>query len=366
MRNKQPRPGHIAKMIRLPAATLFFISACATNVPVPDQAALSGTIINQNAAYPQSHASTLAETEDGQLIASWFGGLHERHPEVAIYVARYEAGSWLPAVKVASGQGPDGKAMPVWNPVLFQPPGSPLQLFYKVGPNPGEWWGMRMVSYDNGKTWSAPERLPHGIIGPVKNKPVITGMGAWLSPSSTEQNGDWRIHFEYSNDQGNTWHSSDNVGPGPGLDAIQPSILSWPDGRLQSLSRTKQGVLATSWSFDRGKTWSPLSAIDLPNPNSGTDAITLKDGRQLLVYNHAAHLPQTPGKGPRYPLNIALSADGISWHKVLTLESKPVKEGYAYPSVIQSDTGLVHITYTVGRARIRHVVIDPAKLLIPD
>jgi predicted neuraminidase len=114
-----------------------------------------------------------------------------------------------------------------------------------------------------------------------------------------------------------------------------------------------------TWSHDLGRTWSALAAIDLPNPNSGTDAITLKDGRQLLVYNHSAHGPDSPGWGPRWPLNIALSDDGVSWHEVLTLEDKPLPDGYAYPAVIQTADGLVHITYTWDRKRIRHVVVDP-------
>ena len=320
--------------------------------------------INQDADYPQSHASSLVQTSNGDLLATWFGGLHERHEKVAIYVARFDVSkqAWLPATQVAKGIGQNANPLPTWNPVLFQPPGGPLTLFYKVGPTPRDWWGMMLQSEDNGHRWTAPHRLPKGFIGPVKNKPVVTGMGVWLAPSSTETNGQWRLHFEQSKNQGHTWTRTQPVQNGPGLDAIQPSILTWPDGRLQALARTRQGVMATTWSYDRGRHWSPLTAIDLPNPNSGTDAVTLQDGRQLLVYNHSAHRPETPGKGSRYPLTIALSTDGIHWEPVLNLEDKPRKEGYAYPAVIQTRDGLVHISYTVGRQSIKHAVIDPALL----
>ena len=97
------------------------------------------------------------------------------------------------------------------------------------------------------------------------------------------------MHFEVSRDAGATWEKIGPVGKGPAFDAIQPSILFHKDGALQALCRTKQGVIAQTWSKDSGKTWSALTAIDLPNPNSGTDAVTLADGRQLLVYNHSGH-----------------------------------------------------------------------------
>jgi predicted neuraminidase len=47
---------------------------------------------------------------------------------------------------------------------------------------------------------------------------------------------------------------------------------------------------------------------------------------------------------------------------VLTLESEPMPEGYAYPAVIQASDGRVHITYTWNRKKIKHVVLDPEKL----
>ena len=191
---------------------------------------------------------------------------------------------------------------------------------------------------------------------------MLLADGAWLSPSSTEGNDDgWLVHFEISRDAGATWKKIGPVAKGPKFDAIQPSILFHAGGKLQALCRTKQGVVAQTWSKDGGATWSALTAIELPNPNSGTDAVTLADGRQLIVYNHSAHRPDE-AKGDRWPLDVALSADGLVWKRVLTLESEPRTSGYAYPAVIQAADGLVHITYTWGRQIIKHVVLDPTKL----
>ena len=57
----------------------------------------------------------------------------------------------------------------------------------------------------------------------------------------------------------------------------------------------------------------------------------------------------------------AVSRDGTTWSAALVLENEPGGE-FSYPAVIQAADGLVHITYTWKRQRIRHVVLDPAKL----
>ncbi len=339
-----------------PFAVLFLslvLAVRAANSPT----VLRQEFLNESAPYPECHASTIVETTSGALAAAWFGGTKERHPDVGIWFTREENGRWLPAVEVANGVQPSAPRLPTWNPVLFQAPGGPLLLFYKVGPSPSKWWGMVITSSNGGRTWSEPRRLPDGILGPVKNKPVVLPDGRWLSASSTEGNEDgWRVHFEVTSDQGATWQKTSAVGKGPNLDAIQPSILFHRDGALQALCRTRQGVIAQTWSRDQGRTWSALTAIELPNPNSGTDAITLRDGRQLLVYNHSAHRANE-AKGNRTPLDLAISDDGLTWARIHTLEHEPRGSGYAYPAIIQTADGNVHVTYTFDRKRIKHVVL---------
>jgi predicted neuraminidase len=238
--------------------------------------------------------------------------------------------------------------------VLFAAAPGTLTLFYKVGPDPRNWWGMTRSSRDNGRTWSAATRLPDGVLGPIKNKPVRLADGTLLSPASSESNDQpskWRVHFERSTDGGRTW-TIVRPAPGADIDAIQPSILVHPKGRLQAVGRTRSERVYETWSDDGGKTWSALTLTVLPNPSAGTDAVTLADGRHLLVYNH------TP-KG-RTPLNVALSNDGKIWSAALVLESEPGE--YSYPAVIQDADGLVHVSYTWKRQRIKHVVIDPKRL----
>jgi predicted neuraminidase len=313
-------------------------------------------LIFEKAPFTECHASTIAETKEG-LVVAFFGGTQEKNPDVGIWLARCVRGKWTKPVEVANGIQPDGTRFPCWNPVLFQIPGGDLLLFYKVGPSPIEWWGMVTRSHDGGKNWPAPERLPEGILGPIKNKPILRSAGMLLSPSSTESDR-WKVHLELSADGGHTWEKTSSLGGADNLEAIQPTILAYRAGRLQLLCRSKQNCIAESWSSDGGTTWSRLERTSLPNPNSGIDAATLRDGRQILVYNHSRKSNEAWG-GPRSPLNAAISENGKTWLAAAILENEPGE--FSYPAVIQTRNNLVHVTYTWKRKSIKHVVIDPAK-----
>lgn len=335
----------------------LFLAFCVTVGTAVGQAAptefqsgiIKSEFIYETAPFPSCHASTIAETSNGTLITAWFGGTHERNPDVGIWVSRFIDSKWTNPTEVANGVQSAELRHPCWNPVLFQPRTGPLMLFYKVGPNPDSWWGMLITSDDAGQTWSKPRRLPDGIVGPIKNKPIQLANGDILCPSSSED-ANWRVHFERSTDSGRTWEATVAVNDGVKIAAIQPSILVHQGGQLQAIGRTRQGKVFEVFSQDAGRTWGEMTLTSLPNPNSGTDAVTLTDGRHVLIYNHIA-------KG-RSPLNVAVSSDGKQWQAALTLENQPGE--YSYPAVIQTRDGLVHFTYTWKRERVRHVVADPA------
>lgn len=385
-------------------------------------AIVADQFLYEQASFPECHGATIVELKNGDLVASFFGGTKERNPDCCIWVCRKPKGAtrwsepYLAADGVFSPDDPQAvlagitaestpaSAGPVastfagdktrarrkacWNPVLFQIPGGDLILFYKIVLKVADWSGWLVRSRDGGKTWSKREPLPQGFLGPIKNKPEYVD-GRIICPSSTEGEGGWRIYFEISDDKGKTWKK---VGPveaelnvptamrkagvsnvddqeggeaikGEGVKpiyAIQPSILRHKDGRLQVLCRTRNAQLATSWSSDNGNTWSKVTLIDVPNNNSGTDAVTMKDGTHVLVYNDFSTLPGTP-KGPRTPLCIAVSDDGVQWKNVLTLEDSPISQ-YSYPSIIQGKDGKLHVIYTWRRQRIAYKEIDLSKL----
>jgi predicted neuraminidase len=321
-----------------------------------DPAIVVREFLYESAPFPSCHATTIEETPNG-LVAAFFGGTMEGNRDVTIWVCRHLNGKWTAPVEVANGVQHKSLRHPCWNPVLFQHPNGPLQLYYKVGPSPSTWWGMLTESTDHGETWSWPRRLPEQIDGPVRNKPVLLENGDLLCGSSIEYDG-WLVHFEITADRGRTWERIGPVNRKEEFNAIQPTILTHSDGRLQALCRTQEGRISSTWSTDQGRTWSKMTATTLPNPNSGIDAVTLKDGRHLLVYNHTLRNAGTPRR--RDMLNLAVTEDGETWQAALIIEQGQGE--FSYPAVIQTSDGLAHITYTWRRKLLRHVVVDPSQL----
>ena len=304
--------------------------------------------IYEKASFDSCHASTIAETPGG-LVTAWFGGTDEGNKDVAIWTSRQVKGKWTAPEMVIDGIQEDGSRHPCWNPVLFQQPDGPLLLFAKVGPSPRTWWGVLSSSADNGVSWSSVRRLPEGQAGPIKNKPVLLKDGRLLCGSSSEDQG-WRVHMEWTTDAGATWKRTGVLNDGKEFGAIQPTILRHKDGSLQILCRSKGlGKIVQATSTDGGRNWSPLTPTSLPNPNSGIDAVTLADGRHVLIYNHTLR--------GRSPINLAVSDDGKTWSMVKALETDPGE--YSYPAIIQAADGTLHVTYTWKRQKVKHLVLDP-------
>ena len=220
-----------------------------------------------------------------------------------------------------------------------------------------------MQSDDGGDTWSEPKELTPGDVGgrgPVKNKPIILSDGAWLSPASLEvkegKREIWTAFSDRSVDGGKTWtrsadfavdKSKGKLYRGPG--AIQPTFWESKPGHVHALLRTGAGVVWRTDSSDGGLTWNEVRATDLPNNNSGLDALRLEDGRVLLVYN-----PVGKNWGARTPLDLAVSDDnGATWKTIAHLEDDPDQESeYSYPAIVGTKDGIA-VCYTWQRQRIR-------------
>lgn len=319
---------------------------------VPVDAILTHEYVFTHPTFASCHAATIVETDKGSLIAAWFGGSHEGARDVAIWSSRLEKGHWTKPEVIADGVQPDGERHSCYNPVLCQPRGGDLVLFFKVGLSPATWHGAVCLSKDDGKTWTRPERMKDGYLGPIKNQPFFDREGGIFCPSSTETGGFWQVHFEWLSKDGKPYEKTGPVNDGITIGAIQPALLWFPDGHIRAIGRTKQKRLFVVDSTDSWVHWGPMRLIDVPNPNSGIDATTLRDHRHILVYNDSTE--------HRTPLTVATSTDGEKWTNRIVLENTPGE--FSYPYVIQTRDGLVHIVYTWNRTNIRHAVIDPTQL----
>ena len=323
-------------------------------------------IMEDDRDFDSCHASTLIKLPCGDILAAWFGGSAEKHPDVAIWMSRRTADGWERPFIVA-----DTWNIALWNPVLYRRADGRIFLFYKEGVTIPGWRTMVKTSDDDGRTWTTEKELVPGNIGgrgPVKNKPITLSNGDILAPASVESGTLWDAFTDISRD-GETWVKSplvplrrgdyNNVDRplnkylcfGDGI--IQPTLWESAPGKVHMLLRSSSSAIFRSDSEDYGRTWCTAYQSGLPNNNSGIDLVKLANGYLVLAYNPVGNLPNYH-KGPRTPLALALSKDnGETWEELLVLENTP--GGYAYPAIICDDEKQeLHVTYTWKRERIAY------------
>jgi len=315
-----------------------------------DSLPVRGFLFGNDHPFPQCHASTIIHLDDGKFMAAWFGGTKEGADDVGIWMTKGNPGHWEKPFEVAKVND-----QPHWNPVLFNPPGGSIYLFFKVGyaTQTSPWSTWLKTSDNEGKTWSEARQLipdGHDGRGPVRNKPIVLSNGMWIAGASNEIGG-WRAFFDRSNDKGKTWQATPyltidhNDIKGRGL--IQPTLWESAPGEVHALIRSTAGVIYQSDSKDYGKTWTPAYKTALPNPNSAIDVAKLSDSMLVLAYN-----PDDKNWGSRGTLRLAVSFDnGKTWAKGIDIEKGGKDDEFSYPAIISyGDT--IAVTYTWKRQKI--------------
>ncbi|MBX7259256.1 MAG: exo-alpha-sialidase [Candidatus Hydrogenedentes bacterium] len=360
------------------------------------------------------HSSSIAESPNGDLLACWFHGSGERKsPDVIIQGSRLRKGeaTWSDAFLLA-----DTPDFPDCNPVLFIDPRNELWLFWIAvlserwedsllryrkstdyeGDGPPKWYWQDDMLLKPGKDFAV--EVTKGLEAilpqlPAVNEPrgmefreIVRQVAADALDLSKQQRG-WMTRAQVvvlptgriliplysdgyllglmaiSDDQGQSWRASSPI---PGTALNQPSIARKKDGTLVAYMREEDDIkhrVLTSESKDDGETWSVAQWTDIPNPNSSLVALTLKDGRWILVYNDSEEARDT--------LVVALSDDeGNSWKWRRHLE-KQKGGAFHYPFAIQSKDGLIHVSYTYTPSddsghTIKHVAFEADWILVGD
>ena len=292
--------------------------------PISRDSRASEYVFGDVRAFAQCHASTVVRTGDGGFLVAWFAGTRESTDDVAIWGAdRAVDGGWSPPRILA-------KVEPVahWNPVLFalDERGSDLVLHFKVGRRIREWATWFKRSRDGGVTWSEARPLvpgDRGGRGAVRCKPIRLESGEWLAGSSREQRRRWDSFFDRSPNGLDGWEATPDVPlahwrfRGKGL--IQPTLWSSSADSVHALFRSTDGFVHRSESHDAGRSWKRPRAIDVPNNNSGIDAVRLPDGRVVLACN-----PVGGNWAARTPLSLLVSHDeGRTFPDRLDVETEP-------------------------------------------
>ena len=334
----------------------IFLLISATLIANAEELLESELIFEQTERFPSSHCSDIEVLPNGDLFVVWYAGSVEKARDVALVRARRPARSqtWEPGIVIDTPGKSDG------NPVLAQPKAGLLELYYQVmhgSPKGvtqvGTGWTTcdirRIVSRDEGRTWSEPEmiRPEWGYI--TKGALIRLQDGTWLLPLSDERN--FYSLAALSTDGRKTWTYTAPIDNGWGFDIgnNEPTVVQRGDGTLVMIMRggDPRRRAWKSLSFDHGRTWTdPGQVEELPNPDSAMEMYKIQSGRWILAFNDS--------ESGRTPLTVALSDDeGETWPIRRHVETAPGE--FSYPSLTQGPDGVIHMTYTYHRKTIKHI-----------
>ncbi len=305
--------------------------------------------------FGRPHGASLIERNDGSLMATWFSSKVETSSDAVIFGANWNrvTGEWTTPRPIVN----ERYSKSLGNTALFRDDDGRIWLWFAAVFAGG--WSGAMVDYtvsdDDGQTWSPGKRLVWWPGNLPRNPPLDVGDHEMLLPLfvdfwyETDLVGSYTARIRYRNGQvvKTTYASLDDT------DAIQPTLVPLPDGRILLLARDKGEVaVKRSWSSDGGLSWAPVSNTSLPNPGAAVAAIYVGElDAVLLCYNHSSNM--------RDPLSLAVSTDGgASFTRIADLATKPgdPESSFAYPALLRTKDGLIHAIWTHDkRATLKHV-----------
>ena len=298
------------------------------------------------------HASTVCAADNGDILAAWFGGEHEKADDVEIYLSRRDksSGIWTEPRMISVKDN-----VACWNPVLFKIDGK-IVLCYKKGSTIPEWKTLVRYSYDDGYTWTEPVELVDGDRsggrGPVKNKPLILSDGtviAGASHETSDRESVWRAFIDISRDGCATWERGQYLCDGEKIKLIQPALWC-DDNGIHALMRSKNGKIFRSDADKEKLIFSDAYPIDVPSNNSGIDLDSSPDGRIFLICNPV-------DTGDRSPISLLVSENGGDSFEYAFDIMKEDGGELSYPAVLYNNGELL-VTFTYNRISVMFVRIE--------
>lgn len=343
------------------------------------------------------HSSSLVALPNGALMACWFQGSGERKAnDVKIMGARLEKGEdqWGEPFVMADTPG-----LPDCNPVLFLNQRKELFLFWIVvqanqweksilkykratvyeGPGPPTWEWQDLILLQPGEAFqevtlqkfkALPDRgLSWAEYAPPYEKMIVEAAGhktkrqtGWMTRTQPLQLSSGRIllplysdgyNFSliaHSDDYGYTWQSGE---PLVGYGNVQPSLIEKQKGEVVAYMRDngdRPGRVMQSFSLDQGATWSPVKDGEMANPGASLHVLKLTNGTWLMVNNN-----QEEG---RNTLHLNQSTDeGKTWRPLFPIEnSDQQKDSFSYPSLIQTPSDAIHLSYSYRKGGKKTIV----------
>lgn len=368
-------------------------------------------VISESFIFPQQtkhvHGSSIVSLPNGDFLVAWFEGSGERTADdVKIMGARLLKGSIKWSTPFLLADTPD---LPDCNPVLFLNRNGKLFLVwvavlanrweysilryktsidylkdstpiwnwqdnillkpderfarvtvsqFKQLPKQELAWSEFAHSYDTMIIEASKDSRKSGIGWMTRIKPLLLENGRILLPLYSD--GFNFSMLAISDNDGDTWHPSLPIISRGG---IQPALARKRNGHITAFMRDNgdsPNRVQMSESADKGETWSAAVKTEIPNAGSSVELLVLKNGKWAFIGNDV--------EDGRYRLSLYISEDeGNSWkYKTVLEKEEPGKGSFSYPSLIQTNDGIIHITYSYQLGNtgetIKYVVINPEKL----
>lgn len=205
--------------------------------------------------------------------------------------------------------------------------------------------GRFFYTYDRGRTWAGPFRLPSfGAPGiSPRTDYIVNGKSdCTLFITAAKTNGEeGRPLCVRTTDAGKTWEFVSWIGPEPKGFAIMPASVRLSEREILVTVRRREGpkrFISAYLSNDNGESWEylndPVSDAGEGNPPA---MIELADGRICLVYGFRAQ---------PFSIRAKLSSDaGQTWSDDIVLRDDGGSRDVGYPRVVQRPDGKVVVLY---------------------